>query len=132
MILMADKHNIPKGKMHSNCRLLPDHIACKITQRNNIRRANTSDPAFKLLNEEITSNINIHKYNIWEEHLDTHWDHMHNIRSNRVPPPTLNTSKTFKNKITITPKNIANCFTKHYTVRYATHKTHRLTEEYIK
>ena len=33
-IMMADKHNIPKGKMHSNCRLLPDHIVCKITQRN--------------------------------------------------------------------------------------------------
>ena len=31
---MADKPNIPKGKMHSNCRLLPDHIVCKITQRN--------------------------------------------------------------------------------------------------
>ena len=31
-IPMADKHNIPKGKMHSNCRLLPDHIVCKITQ----------------------------------------------------------------------------------------------------
>ena len=31
IILMADKHNIPKGKMHSNCRLLPDHIVCKIT-----------------------------------------------------------------------------------------------------
>ena len=25
-ILMADKHNIPNGKMHSNCRLLSDHI----------------------------------------------------------------------------------------------------------
>ena len=23
IILMADKHNIPKGKMHNNCRLLP-------------------------------------------------------------------------------------------------------------
>ena len=52
---MADEHNIPKGKMHSNCRLSPDHIVCKITQRNNIRRANTRDPALKLLNEEITS-----------------------------------------------------------------------------
>ena len=28
---MADKHNIPKGKMHSNCRLLPEDIVCKIT-----------------------------------------------------------------------------------------------------
>ena len=23
----ADKHDIPKGKMHSNCRLLPNHIS---------------------------------------------------------------------------------------------------------
>ena len=52
---MADKHNIPKGKMHSNCRLLPDHIVCKSTQRNNIRGENTCDPALNLLNEEITS-----------------------------------------------------------------------------
>ena len=57
IILMADKQNIPKGKMHSNCRLLPEDIVCKITQRNNIRRANTCDPALKLLNEEITSDI---------------------------------------------------------------------------
>ena len=57
IILMADKHNIPKGKMHSNYRLLPEDIVCKITQRNNIRRANTCDPALKLLNEEITSDI---------------------------------------------------------------------------
>ena len=33
IILMVDKHNIPKGKMHSNCRLLPEDIVCKITQR---------------------------------------------------------------------------------------------------
>ena len=49
IILMADKHNIPKGKMHSHSRLLPEDIVCKITQRNNTRRANTCDPALKLL-----------------------------------------------------------------------------------
>ena len=54
---MADKQNIPKGKMHSNYRLLPEDIVCKITQGNNIRRANTRDAALKLLNEEITSDI---------------------------------------------------------------------------
>ena len=37
IILIADKHNIPKGMMHINCSLLPDHIVYKITQRNNIR-----------------------------------------------------------------------------------------------
>ena len=44
IIQMADKHNIPKGKIHSNYRLLPYCIVCKITQ-GNIRRANTCDPA---------------------------------------------------------------------------------------
>ena len=100
---MADKHNIPKGKMHSNCRLLPEDIVCKITQRNNIRRANTCDPALKLLNEEITSDIQEHKQNIWKEYLDAHWDHRHNTHilwntiqglSNRAPPNTLTNKHT--------------------------------------
>ena len=69
---MADKHNIPNGKMHSNCRLLHDHIVCKITQRNIIRRANACNPALKLLDEEITSDIQRHKQNLWKEHLDAH------------------------------------------------------------
>ena len=136
IILMADKHNIPKGKMHSNCRLLPEDIVCKITQRNNIRRANTCDPAPKLLNEEITTDIQKHKQNIWKEHFDAHWDHRHNTHtlwktihglSKRAPPHTLNTSITFNNKIATTPKHIANCFTKQFTntVKHATHKTNR-------
>ena len=37
--------------MHSYCKLLNDHIISKITQRNNIRRANTSYPAPKLSND---------------------------------------------------------------------------------
>ena len=104
IILMADKHNIPKSKMHSNCRHLPDHTVCKITQINNIRRANTCDPALKLLNDEITSDIQKQKHNICKEHLDAHWDHRHTTHilwqtihslSNRAPLPTLNTSITF-------------------------------------
>ena len=131
IILMADKQNIPKGKMHSNCRLLPEDIVCKITQRNNIRRANTCDPALKLLNEEITSDIQKPKQNIWKEHLDAHWDHRHNTHtlwktihglSNRAPPYTLNTSITFNNKIATTPKHIANCFPKHCQARNTQNK----------
>ena len=30
IILMADRHDIPTGKMHSNCVLLSDHIVCTI------------------------------------------------------------------------------------------------------
>ena len=98
---MADKHNIPKGKLHINCRILPENIVCKIKQRNNIRRTNTCDPALKLLNEEITSDMQKHKPNIWKKHLDALWDHMHNTHilcktihslSNRAPPTTHNNS----------------------------------------
>ena len=111
---MTDKHNIPKDNMHNNCRLLLDHILCKITQRNNIRRANTGNPALRLLNEEITSDIQKHKKNIWKEHLYAHWDHMHNSHilwktihglSNIAPATTLNNSITFNNKIANTPKH---------------------------
>ena len=42
-----------------NCRLLADDILCKITQRNNIRRAYTCDPTVKLLHEDITSGIHL-------------------------------------------------------------------------
>ena len=144
IILMADKHNIPKGKMRSNYMLLHDHIVCKITQRNNIRRENTCDPALKLLNEEITSDIQKHKQTLWKEHLDVHchrhnthniWKTIHCI-SNRIPPPppppTLNTSITFNNKITTIPKHIANCFTKQFTntVKH-TRQTDSLTEKHI-
>ena len=122
--------------MYSNCRLLPEDIVCKITQRNNIRRANTCDPALKLLNEEITSNIQKHKQNIWKEHLDAHWDHRHNTHtlwktihglSNRAPPHTLNTSIQQQNS---TPKHIANCFTKQFTNTQHTKQTDTLTEQH--
>ena len=112
-----------KGKIHGNCRLLPDTIVCKINQRNNIRGENTCDPALKLLNEEITSDIQKHKQNIWKEHLDAHWGHRHNTHiiwktihglSNRAPPPTLITSITFSSKTATTPKCIANCSTKQF------------------
>ena len=131
---MVDKHNISKGNMQINCMLLPEDIICKFTQRNNIRRANTCDLDLKLLNEEITSDIQKHKQNIWKYHLDAHWDHSHNTHIlwktiygifNRAPPTTLNNSITFNNKITNTSKHIANCFTKQFTnsVKHARHKT---------
>ena len=131
-ILMADKHNIPKAKIHTNCMLLPDHIVCKITQRNNIRRANTCDPALNLLNEEITSNIQKHKQDPWKEHLDAHWDHTHNLWKT-IHPPTQNTSITFNNKIATTPKHIAKTIHKHcQTVKQHTRQTDTLTEQHIK
>ena len=94
---MADKHNIPKGEMNSNCDK-------EITWGEHT--------PVKLLNEEIPSDIN--KQNLWKEHLDAHWDHMYTTHiiwktiqclSNRAPATTLNNSITFNNKITAkTPK----------------------------
>ena len=80
---MADKHNIPKGKMHSNCRLLPEDTVCKITQRNNIRRVNTCDSALKLLNEEITSDIqntNKHMEGASRRSLGSQAQHTHSMK----------------------------------------------------
>ena len=96
IILMTDKHNIQKGKMHSKCRLLSDHIVCKITQRNNIRREHTCDLALKLLNEEITAEIQKHKQNLWKDHFDAHWDHRHNTHSVEVQNTSTHT-KHFHN-----------------------------------
>ena len=67
--------------MPSTSRLLPEHIVCKITQRDNIRRANPCDPALKPLNLEITSDISLHKQNLWKEHLNANWDHRHNTHT---------------------------------------------------
>ena len=44
------------------------HIVCKTTQRNNIRSANTCHSTLKLLNEEMPSDIQKHKQNLWKEH----------------------------------------------------------------
>ena len=84
-ILMTDKHNIPKRKMHSNFRLLPEDIVCKIIQRNHIRRANTCDP-----------------------------DVMHGL-SSRAPPHTLNMFITFNNEMATKPNHIESCFYKQFT-----------------
>ena len=53
----------------------------QIEHRNNIRAQNASDPSISELNSEITSLIQIHKSEIWREHLDTHWDHKHNTHT---------------------------------------------------
>ena len=57
---MADKHNIPKGKMHSTA------VSYQTTQshKDNIWRVNPCDLALKLLNKEIPSDIQKHNQNL--------------------------------------------------------------------
>ena len=122
--------------MPNTSRLLPEHIVCEITQRDNIRRANPCDPALKPLNHEITSEISLHKQNLWKEHLNANWDHRHNTHtlwktinglSNRAAPTPQNCTITFNKKIATSSKNIVNCFNKQFTntVKHSTHKTNR-------
>ena len=63
IILLADKHNILKLKMPNVFSFLPGHIVCKITQQDNVRRANSCDLSLKLLNSEITSEVSLDKQN---------------------------------------------------------------------
>ena len=120
--------------MPNTSRLLPEHVVCKITQRDNIRRENSWHPALKPLNHDITSDISLRKQNLWKEHLDANWDHRHNTHtlwktihglSNRTAPTPQNCTITFNNKIATSPKNIVNCFNKH---RKTQHSIIRLTD----
>ena len=122
-----------------NQRLLPEHIVCKITQKDNIRRANPCDPTLK---QEITSDISLQKQNLWKEHLNANWEHRHKTHtlwktihglSNRAAPTPQNCTITFNKKKATSPKNIVNCFNKQFTntVKHSTHKTNRSIELFI-
>ena len=76
--------------------ILPEDIVCKITHINNIRTENTCDPVIKLLNEEITSDIQKHIQNIWKEHIDAHWDNRHNTHILWKPHTTTPSHSTTK------------------------------------
>ena len=132
IILHAEKHNIPKGKIHTTCKLLSQHIIHKIEHRNNIRAQNASDRSSPELNSEITSLIQTHISDIWREHLYTHWNHKYNTQTlwktthglaNKTPTQPKNNTLTFKEKTLTSPTHIANTFNKQFT-NTAKHKTH--------
>ena len=115
--------------MHSNCRVLPEDIVCKITQRNNIRRANICDPTPKW-----GDNFRHTKKNIWKEHLDAHWDHRHSthiiwktirVLSNRAPPHTLNIQQQNSNYTQTHCELFHQTIHKHATNRSINRETHQ-------
>ena len=114
-IIHADKHNISKGKIHSTCKILPEHIKHKIKHRNNIRAQNASDPSISELNPEITSLIQTHKSDIWREHLDTHWDHKHNTHTlwnTRISQQNTNTTQQQHNHFQREDSHITHTYSK--------------------
>ena len=141
-ILNADKHNIPKGKMHHNCKLLPEHIRTKINTRNNIRKHNPLDPNLAQLNNEITSDIQHHKTALWKSHLDGNWDHSKKTHtlwktlknlSNKKMHTNKNHTISFNNKPSVTSTQIANFFNKQFTntVPHTSNKTNRKIDKQV-
>ena len=72
IILSADKHNIPKGKMHHKSKLLIQGVRTLIQHRNQIRSQ------LPELNKRIDKQIQDNKVQLWREHLEDDWDHRHN------------------------------------------------------
>ena len=142
IILNADKHNIPKGKIHHNCKLLPEDIRTKINTRNNIRKHNPLDPNLAQLNNEITSDIQHHKTALWKSHLDGNWDHRENTHtlwktlknlSNKKMHTNKNHTISFNNKPSVTSTQIANSFNKQFinTVPHTSNKTNRKIDKQV-
>ena len=142
IILNADKHNIPKGKIQHNCKLLPEDIRTKINTRNNIRKHNPLDPNLAQLNKEITSDKQHHKTALWKSHLDGNWDHRENTHtlwktlknlSNKNMHTNKNHTISFNNKPSVTSTQIANSFNKQFTntVPHTSNKTNRKIDKQV-
>jgi hypothetical protein len=143
LILTADKHFVPKGRINNRIKLLPLDIRNTIKTRNRMRAIDVHDIRLQRLNQEIDYDIQKHKADMWREHLDKNWDHRQNTHilwktiaglSNKRPPQPYNRTINFNNKPSITNKDIAESFTKQF-VNSTIHKTNRrnrLTDRKIK
>merc|ERR1711954_404200 len=56
IILTADKHNIPKGKINNNNKLLPKEIRDKMKTRDIMREQDRTDTNIQIINKEINKN----------------------------------------------------------------------------
>jgi len=133
-ILLADKHNIPKGKLNSHHTPLPEHIGNKIKLRNSTRTANPKDPNIQTLNIEINKLISNHKENQWKEKLSDKWDHKTNTfkywktldhLAGKSAPSQPNRIIQFNNKDKSRATNIAQSFNKQF-VNSTPHKTNKI------
>ena len=138
-ILAADKHHIPKGKIHHTHKLLPEHIRDMIKQRNRTRQQNPKDPLIAQQNTNIDKEIQNHKQALWKEHITDNWDHKTNTHTlwktinglaHKKPPQTPNITITFNNKTAITDKQKSEDFNKQFTnhIKHTTHRRYRIID----
>jgi hypothetical protein len=137
LILRADKHYIPRGRINNKLRLLPEDIRYAIKTRNRIRTANPHDERLHRLNQEIDRDIQQYKTNLWKDHLDKAWDHRQNTHvlwktiaglSNKRPQQPYNRTITFNDKLAITDKDKAKLFNKQF-INSTIHKTNRINRQ---
>ena len=133
LILNADKHHIPKGKIKPNMKLLPEDIRLQIQERNQVRTINRTDPKLPELNRQIDKSIQDHKTALWREHLNDNWDHRHNSHklwktitglSNKKPTDQPNRAINFNTKIAINSKEKAKNFNNQF-INITKHSTNR-------
>ena len=136
----ADKHHIPKGKIHHTQKLLPQHIRNMIKQRNT-RQQNPKDPLLTQQNTNIDKEIQNHKQALWKQHLANNWDHKTNSHTlwktlnglaHKKTPQTPNITITFDNKTAITDKQKAEHFNKQFTnhVKHTTQWRYRIIDRF--
>ena len=142
IILNADKHHIPKGKIKSNMKLLPEEIRQQIQTRNEVRLANRTDPQLPEINRQIDKAIEDHRTSLWKEHLDGNWDHRQNSYklwktieelSNKKPADQPNRAINFNSKTATNNKEKAKYFNKQFinTTRYSTNRNNRTIDREI-
>ena len=133
LLLNADKHHIPKGKIKPNLKLLPENIRQQIKERNQIRASCRTDPQLQDLNRQIDKSIQDHRIAIWKEHLDDNWDHRQNSHklwktisglSNKKPADRPNQVMYFNGKTASNSKEKAKNFNKQF-INSTLHKTYR-------
>ena len=136
LILKADKHNIPKGKINSHHLILPDNIRNKIQERNKLRKQDSKNPSLTEMNKEINKLIQTHRSNLQKEKLNENWNHKTNSKkfwkilnnlSNKNSTQQLNRTIKFKNSKRIKAKEISESFNHQFTniTKHATNKSYR-------
>src|SRR6267154_6690230 len=123
LILLADKHHIPKGRIKKLNQPLSEHITDLLNARNILRKNTPFDPHIPFLNKDITKLINIHRTDQWKAKLEQIGDHKKNSHtlwntinylSDKKPPSHPNTIITFNDKLALTPKQKAIAFNKQF------------------
>jgi endonuclease/exonuclease/phosphatase family metal-dependent hydrolase len=143
LILNADKHNIPKGKIKAHNILQPKEIRDKIDERNKLRKINYKDPKIIDLNSEITKMIQDNKAKLWKEKIEQCGDHKINTHKlwntinqlqNKKTKTEINRNITFKKKEACKSKEKAEAFNKQFVnvTKYTTNKINRKIDKNIK